>query len=90
MGNYATLVRNENYWRTGTGNIETIYMFASGENDANLIKNVEAGKIDYAWSKNTDDAVAVEKVEGMNITEAKIRYTRLFFVNQFPHEANIK
>lgn len=90
MGNYATLERFDGYFRQGEGNIEKVYMFASGENDANLIKNVEAGKIDYAWSKSTDDAVAVEKVDGMTVTDAKIRYTRLFYINQFPHEANIK
>ena len=90
MGNYATMVRNPDYWRTGTGNIETIYMFSSQENDINLVKNAGAGKIDYAWSKSVDDAIAIEKIDGMTVTPAKIRYTRLFYFNEFPHEANIK
>lgn len=90
LGNYATLTRWDGYYKKGTGNINTVYMFASAENDTNLLKNVEGGKIDYAWSKSTDDAAAIEKVAGMTVEAAKIRYTRLFYINQFPHEANIK
>ena len=62
LNNYASLKRWDGYYKTGTGNIETIYMFASGENDSNLVKNAGAGKIDYAWSKSTDDAKAIESM----------------------------
>ena len=65
-------------------------MFASGENDANLVKNASAGQIDYAWSKSTDDAKAIEALDNMTVHTANIRYTRCFYINQFPHEANIK
>ncbi|MFI3257886.1 MAG: ABC transporter substrate-binding protein [Spirochaetales bacterium] len=88
--NYTVLARNENYFQSGNGNIEKIYMFASGENDGNLIKNIESGSIDYAWSKSTDDAKAVGNLNFMSVNPVNIRYTRLFFVNQYPHEANIK
>ena len=90
LNNYATLKRLDGYYKTGTGNIETIYMFASGENDSNLVKNAGAGKIDYAWSKSTDDAKAIESMDGMKVSTANIRYTRCFYINQFPHEPNIK
>ena len=90
LNNYATLKRWDGYYKTGTGNIDTIYMFASGENDGNLVKNAGAGKIDYAWSKSTDDAKAIEAMDGMTVTAANIRYTRCFYINQFPHDANIK
>lgn len=91
LNNYATLKRWDGYYKKGSGNIETIYMFASsGENDANLVKNAGAGKIDYAWSKSTDDAKAIESMENMAVNTANIRYTRCFWINQFPHEANIK
>ncbi len=90
LNNYATLTRWDGYYKEGTGNIETIYMFASGENDSNLVKNASAGRIDYAWSKSTDDALAIEQLDFMNVYEANIRYTRCFYINQFPHEANIK
>jgi len=90
LNNYATLKRWDGYYKTGTGNIETIYMFASGENDSNLVKNAGAGKIDYAWNKSTDDAKAIESMDGMKVSTANIRYTRCFYINQFPHEPNIK
>lgn len=90
LNNYATLTRWDGYYKTGTGNIETIYMFASGENDSNLVKNAGAKKIDYAWSKSTDDAKAIETMEGMSVNVANIRYTRCFYINQFAHEPNIK
>ncbi|MEG0942598.1 MAG: ABC transporter substrate-binding protein [Angelakisella sp.] len=90
-GDHCTLKRNPNYWKKGTGNIEKVWMFASsGDGDPNLTKNAEAGKIDFAWGKSTDDAKAIEKIAGMTTNVAKIRYTRLFYINQFPHEPNIK
>ena len=85
LGTYSTLERWDGYFKTGTGNIKTIYMFASNENDANLVKNATAGKIDYAWGKSTSDAAALEAVEGMNVHVANIKYTRLFYINQFTH-----
>lgn len=90
LNNYATLKRWDGYYKQGSGNIEKIYMFASGENDANLVKNASAGKIDYAWSKSTDDAKAIEGLDNMKVEVANIRYTRCFYINQFPHEANVK
>ena len=90
LNNYATLKRWDGYYKQGSGNIETIHMFASGENDANLVKNASAGQIDYAWSKSTDDAKAIEALDNMTVHTANIRYTRCFYINQFPHEANIK
>lgn len=90
LGNYAILDRNPDYYRTGKGNVRRIFMHASGENDGNLVKNAESGRIDYAWSKNVGDAQAIEKVPHMNMHPVNIRYTRIFWVNQFPHPANIK
>ena len=90
LGNYAILDRYEGYYRTGTGNIQRIFMFASNENDANLIKNAESGQIDYAFSKNVTDTQGIELLDNMTVHPVNIRYTRLFFVNEFPHPANIK
>ena len=59
-------------------------------NDGNLVKNASAGRIDYAWSKSTDDAKAIGELDNMTVNNANIRYTRCFYINQFPHEANIK
>ncbi len=90
LNNYSTLERWDGYHTPGTGNIEKIHMFASGDNDTNLVKNASAGKIDYAWNKNTEDAKALEALEHMTVSVANIRYTRCFYFNQFPHEPNIK
>ncbi|MBJ2357053.1 ABC transporter substrate-binding protein [Sphaerochaeta sp. S2] len=90
LGNYAILERNASYYRSGTGNIKTIFMNASSENDSNLVKNAESGRIDYAWSKSVADSLSIEKIDHMAVTPVNIRYTRVFWVNQFPHPANIK
>ncbi|MEI6873879.1 MAG: ABC transporter substrate-binding protein [Spirochaetota bacterium] len=87
---YAVLVRNPNYYRKGSGNIQKIFMSASGDNDPNLVLNAEAGKIDYAWSKSTADAKAIGKLPNFKVTKAPIRYTRYFHINQFPHLPNVK
>jgi len=88
--NYAVLERFDGYYRKGTGNIQKIYMSASGDNDPNLMVNAEAGKIDYAWSKSTADAKAIGKLPNFKVTKAPIRYTRFFHINQFPHLPNVK
>lgn len=90
LNNYATLERWDGYFKPGTGDIAKIHMFASGDNDSNLINNASAGKIDYAWNKNTEDAKAMEGLEHMTVHVANIRYTRCLYFNQFPHEPNIK
>ena len=87
---FAVLERNPNYYRKGTGNIQKIYMSASGDNDPNLMVNAEAGKIDYAWSKSTADAKAIGKLPNFKVTKAPIRYTRYFHINMFPHVPNVK
>ncbi len=88
--NYAVLERFDGYYRKGTGNIQKIFMSASGDNDPNLMVNAEAGKIDYAWSKSTADAKAIGKLPNFTVTKAPIRYTRFFHINQFPHMPNVK
>ena len=89
IGNYCILERNADYFLNGTGNVKKIYMHANGENDPNLLKNAEAGKIDYAWNKSVADAEGIEKLSSMTVTPVNIRYTRLFYINQYPHPANI-
>ena len=90
LGNYGILERNNDYFLKGNGNVKKIYMYSSVENDANLLKNAEGGKVDYAWSKNVQDAQGMANVQGMSVTPVNIRYTRTFFINQYPHPSNIK
>jgi len=90
LNNYTTLVRWDGYYKTGTGNVQTIHMHASAETDSNLVVNTQAGIIDYAYSKNTDDAIAIEGMDHVSSIVANVRYTRCFYINQFPHEPNIR
>ncbi len=90
LGNYAILERNSNYFLKGSGNVNKIFLHANGENDPNLLKNAEGGKIDYAWSKSVQDAKGMAGIKGMTVHPVNIRYTRLFYINQYPHPANIQ
>jgi len=90
IGNYATLVRWDGYFQKGSGNINRIYMTASTENDANVVKNAGGDMVDYVFNKNVADAIAVAKIPNMKVTDIDFRYTRVFYVNQFPHTPNIK
>lgn len=85
MNDYAVFTRYEGYWdKTGTGNIEKIQLYPSGDSDPNIVVNAEAGKLDYGFSKSVEEAKAIEKMENMEVIPVNIRYTRLFYVNKFP------
>ena len=86
MNDYATFVQYEDYWDEGTGNIERIQLYPSGESDTNLAINAEAGLVDYAFSKSVADVTAIEKMDHMNVHPVDIRYTRLININKFPRE----
>ncbi|MCF8002477.1 MAG: hypothetical protein K9K76_11570, partial [Halanaerobiales bacterium] len=86
MNDYATFTRFEDYWDEGTGNIEKIQLYPSGESDPNIVINADAGIVDYAYSKSVTDAKSVEKMDHMEVHPVDIRYTRLFYVNKFPKE----
>ncbi len=85
MNDYATFTRYEGYWdKTGTGNIEIIQLYPSGDSDPNIVVNAEAGKLDYGFSKSVEEAKAIEKMKNMEVIPVNIRYTRMFYVNKFP------
>lgn len=85
MNDYATFARYEGYWdKTGTGNIEIIQLYPSGDSDPNIVVNAEAGKLDYGFSKSVEEAKAIEKMKNMEVIPVNIRYTRMFYVNKFP------
>ena len=86
MNNYSTYVRWEGYWDQGTGNIDRIQLYPGGESDPNFVINAQAGLVDYGFSKQTADAIAVENMEHMTVHPINIRYTRLFYPNKFPRE----
>ena len=87
FGDHCILERWEEYRITGDGNIDRIYMAASGETDENLVVWARMDQLDYAWGKSTDEASAIEQIEGMGAEKVQIPYTRCFFINQYPHES---
>ena len=89
MGRACTLKRWENYRETGEGNIEKIFMRASGETNDYVVALAQRDLLDYAWGKSGDDAICIDLVEGMTVQEVDISYTRCFFVNQFDHESHV-
>ena len=68
----------------GIAKIDEIHAYPSGENDGNLIVNAEAGRIDYGYTKSSSDAVALGKINGMNVYSVNMLYTRFLWFNQFP------
>lgn len=62
----------------------SLYLTPSpGDSDANLVVNAQAGMVDYAYTKNIDDANALKGVAGLSVKQVDIRYTRLFYMNKF-------
>lgn len=83
MNDFTTFVPYENYWG-GQGNIQQIVALPSYDSDPNLLRNAQAGRLDFGYSKNALDAVALGEMDGMNVFPVDIPYTRKFWVNQFP------
>ncbi|MBF9014283.1 MULTISPECIES: ABC transporter substrate-binding protein [unclassified Oceanispirochaeta] len=84
MNDYCTLVPFDKYWdKTGTGNIEKVFLTPSMDSDPNLVVNAEAGMIDYAFTKVVADVQAIESMDNMKIIPVDIRYTRLLYFNKF-------
>ncbi len=83
MGNYATFVPYKGYFG-GVAKIDEIQMYPSSDSDPNLVKNAAAHQVDYAFTKSVQDVLALEKMNWLKVTPINIRYTRLFYVNQFP------
>jgi ABC-type dipeptide transport system, periplasmic component len=83
MNDYAVFVPFKDYWG-GVAKIDEIQAYPSGENDANLVVNATAGKIDYGYTKASLDAMALQKLPDLNVYPINVFYTRMFFVNKFP------
>lgn len=82
---YTILERNKDYFRTGTGNIEKIFMYPSDDaGDPNLITNIKAGKIDYAFCKDAQQIAQMKDVKGFTVDKIDVTFTRYAFFNMFP------
>jgi peptide/nickel transport system substrate-binding protein len=83
MGNYATFVPYKGYYG-GAAKIDLIQMYPSTDSDTNLVKNASAHQVDFAYTKSVDDVTTLQKLDWLKVTPEDIRYTRMFFINQFP------
>ncbi|MDO5298340.1 MAG: ABC transporter substrate-binding protein [Clostridia bacterium] len=87
LGEYTTLVRNTEYFIEGTGNIEKIYMYPSTDaGDENLITNAMAGKIDYAFCKDSAQVQQLQEMDGYTVDTVNVTFTRYAFLNMFERE----
>ncbi|MDY0091085.1 MAG: ABC transporter substrate-binding protein [Candidatus Vecturithrix sp.] len=83
MNDYTVMVPFEDY-HGGVAKIEEMILYPSGENDANVVKNAAAGKLDYGYTKNVGDVMALEEMSHMRVIAVDIPYTRSLFINKFP------
>lgn len=84
MNDYTTFVPFPDYWN-GVANIQQIVALPSYDSDPNLLRNAQAGRLDFGYSKNALDAVALGEMDNMQVTPVDIPYTRMMWINQFPH-----
>lgn len=83
MNDYTVMVPFEDY-HGGVAKIEEMILYPSGENDANVVKNAAAGKLDYGYTKNVGDVKALEEMSHIRVIAVDIPYTRSLFINKFP------
>ena len=84
LGEYTTFVRNPDYFLTGTGNIERIYLFPSTDaGDENLITNAKAGSIDYAFCKDSAQIQQLLTMDGYTVQTVNVTFPRYAFLNMF-------
>lgn len=89
LGEYTILTRNEDYFLPGTGNIEKIYMYPSSDaGDENLITNAMAGKIDYAFCKDSSQVQQVMEMDGFKVDTVNVTFPRYIFINMFERTAD--
>lgn len=84
MGNYTILAPFEEYYG-GAPSFNIHLNPSAGDSDPNFVTNVQAGKLDYGYTKNVADIQALEGTDGITIDTIDVRYTRLFYVNKFPN-----
>jgi peptide/nickel transport system substrate-binding protein len=83
MNDYVIFEPFTDYYR-GRAKIDEIRAYPSRENDGNLIVNANSNNIDYGYTKNSADAIALEKIPGMKVFPVNMLYTRLIYFNRFP------
>lgn len=84
LGEYTILSRNADYFVPGTGNIEKLYLYPSTDaGDENLITNAKAGKIDYAFCKDSTQVQQLMEMADYMVYTVNVTFPRYIFVNMF-------
>ena len=85
MNDFVRFVPFENY-HGGVAKIDEIVAFPSGDNDANVLKNAGAKRLDYGFTKSVADVQGLEEMDHMRVIPADIPYTRSLRVNKFANK----
>lgn len=85
MNDFMSLVPFDKYYG-GVAKIDQIIATPSLDGDPNLEKNAAAGRVDFAYTKNTAQAATIQAMSDMKVTPVDIPYTRMFWINQFPRK----
>lgn len=85
MNDFVRFVPFEDY-HGGVAQIEEIVAFPSGDNDANVLKNASAKRLDFGFTKSVADVQALEDMAHMKVIPADIPYTRSLRVNSYPNK----
>ena len=84
LGEYTILARNPDYFLPGSGNIEKLYLYPSTDaGDENLITNAMAGKIDYAFCKDSSQVQQLMNMDGYTVETVNVTFPRYIFINMF-------
>lgn len=83
MNDYLVMVPFENY-QEGVAKIDQIVCYPTFDSDPNVVKNAAAGRLDYAFGKNTAEVAAILEMDHMRVTPVDIPYTRMIWFNKFP------
>jgi peptide/nickel transport system substrate-binding protein len=83
MNDYLVMVPFKDY-HGGVAKIDQITCYPTFDSDPNAVKNAAAGRLDYAFSKNTAEVAAVNEMDHMRVTPVDIPYTRMIWFNKFP------
>jgi peptide/nickel transport system substrate-binding protein len=85
MNDFVRFVPFENY-HGGVAKVDEVVAYPSGDNDANVIKNAAAGRLDFGFTKSVADVQALEDMEHMKVIPANIPYTRSLRINHFANK----
>lgn len=86
MNDYLVMTPFKDYWG-GVAKIDQIVCYPSYENDANVVKNAAAQKLDYGFTKNVGDVKSLQGMSHMMVKPVDIPYTRFIWFNKFPKPA---